>query len=367
MVYVRGFFTCFFLWASFNVGIASERIKDIASIAGVRSNQLVGYGLVVGLDGTGDKSGQFFTDQSFNTMLNRLGIAVPPGTKMDSKNIAAVIVTAELPAFVKQGYTLDVTVSSIGSAKSLRGGTLLMTPLKGSDGSVYAMAQGNLLVGGFGAQGQGGSVTKNVPSTGRIPGGGMVERSVVNPFYESDHVIFNLHRPDFTTAKHITLAINEVMGPNTAQPMDAASIKVKAPKKPGSRVSYVSVVENIKIKSGKAAAKVIVNARNGTVVIGQHVQVESAAVTHGNLTVTITEEPLVSQPEALSSGETVTTPESKVEVEEEVNATFIFGPGVSLNEIVNAVNAVGATPNDLASILEALKQVGALKGELIII
>lgn len=347
---------------------ALERIKDIASIAGVRSNQLVGYGLVVGLNGTGDKAGQTFTDQSFATMLTRLGITIPPGTKMDSKNIAAVIVTADIDAFAKPGHRIDVTVSSIGSAKSLRGGALLLTPLKGINGKVYAIAQGNLIVGGLGVSGKDGSkITRNVPSVGRVPGGATVEKAIKNPFNSGETITFNVHRPDFTTTKRLARRINEIMGPETAEPVDAVSVKVKAPMQPAKRVEFVSVLENIKMKSGRAAAKVIVNARRGTVVIGQDVEVDPVAVSHGNLTVTISEEPNVSQPGALSGGETVVTADSKVEVEQDVNSAFIFGPGTSLDDIVKAVNSVGATPGDLAAILEAMKQVGALKAELIVI
>ncbi len=346
----------------------AERIKDMAQLAGVRDNSLVGYGLVVGLDGTGDKSGQSFTEQSFRNMLTQLGINVPPGLKVDSKNIAAVMVTTQLKPFKKPGQKVDVTVSSIGSAKSLRGGTLIMTPMKGIDGRVYAIAQGNIVVGGFGAQGgDGSSVTVNIPSVGRIPSGGTVERMVHSPFTETKDLIYNLHSPDFTSAKRLADAINNTMGPDVARPLDGSSVVVRAPKKPGQRVNYVAVLENIQMTPGEAAAKIIVNSRTGTIVIGQHVRVSPAAVTHGSLTVTISENPTVSQPNPLSTGTTTVVPSSKVEISQQKNRAFVFAPGASLKDIVKAVNAVGAAPSDLVAILEALKQVGALKAELIII
>lgn len=346
----------------------AERIKDIAQLAGVRDNQLVGYGLVVGLDGTGDKSGVRFTEQSFRNMLLRLGINVPAGAKLDSKNIAAVVVTATLPPFMKPGQKIDVTVSSISTAKSLRGGTLLMTPLKGADNKVYSIAQGNLVVGGFGVSGSDGSkITVNVPSVGRIPNGATVERMVPSPITSRKDLIYNLHSPDFTTAKRLATSINKVMGPNTAIALDAASVRIVAPKALSQRVSYVSMVENIEFTPAAAPAKIIVNSRTGTVVIGQLVRVSAAAVSHGNLTVTISESPAVSQPNALATGSTVVTPQSDIKVQEEKNRAFVFGPGASLRQIVKLVNAVGAAPGDLVAILEALKQVGALHAELIVI
>jgi flagellar P-ring protein precursor FlgI len=346
----------------------SDRIKDVATLAGVRINQLVGYGLVVGLDGTGDKTGTKFTEQSFRNMLTQLGINIPPGTKLSSKNIAAVMVTAELRSFMKKGQMIDVNVSSIGDAKSLRGGTLLMTPLKGVDGRVYAISQGNLIVAGFGVQGSDGSkITVNVPSGGRIPNGATIERNIPNPFAKSRNLIYNLHSPDFTTARNMADAINELMGPGTAKPIDAASVQVSAPKKMSQRVDYVSVLENIKFKIGARSAKIIVNARTGTVVIGQHVRVTPAAVSHGNLIVTISENPVVSQPNPLSLGQTVVAPNTQINVQAQTNRAFVFAPGASLKEIVKAINAVGAAPGDLVAILEALKQVGALNARLIVI
>lgn len=349
--------------------LRAERIKDVSSLAGVRTNQLIGYGLVVGLDGTGDRIQQSaFTKQSFTNMLTQLGINIPPGVQFESQNIAAVMVTADLPSFTKRGQRIDVTVSSIGTAKSLRGGTLLMTPLKGIDGAVYGLAQGNLIVGGFGAQGSDGSrVTVNVPSVGRIPSGGTVERNVQSPLQAGDHIVFNLKNPDFTTAKRMAGAINTMMGPGTAKALDSVSIEVIAPKSKTHRVQYISVLENIELQPGAAAAKIIVNSRTGTIVIGQHVRVSPAAVSHGNLTVTISETPTVSQPNPLAEGETTVVPSSTVSIEQEKSRAFVFAPGASLRDIVKAVNAVGAAPGDLVAILEALKQVGALHAELIVI
>ncbi|SDS67116.1 flagellar P-ring protein precursor FlgI [Halopseudomonas xinjiangensis] len=347
----------------------AERLKDIASIAGVRSNQLIGYGLVVGLDGSGDQTSQTpFTAQTFNNMLTQFGITVPPGTRIQTKNVAAVAVHADLPPFSRPGQTIDITVSSLGNAKSLRGGSLLMSPLKGIDGQVYAIAQGNLVVGGFGAEGADGSrITVNVPSVGRIPGGATVERAVTSPFASGDSLTFNLNRPDFTTAKRVVDQINDTFGPGVAQALDGGSIRVRAPLDPNQRVDYLSMVENLQIEQGNAAAKVIINSRTGTIVIGQDVRVQPAAVTHGGLTVTITENPQVSQPNAFSAGQTVVTPSSQINIEEGDSRMFVFNPGVSLDEIVRAVNQVGAAPGDLMAILEALKQAGALNADLVII
>lgn len=346
----------------------AERIKDMTSISGVRSNQLIGYGLIVGLNGTGDKSGTTFTEQSFRNMLVQLGINIPPGTKLNSKNIAAVMVTATLRSFMKQGQTIDVNISSIGDSKGLRGGTLLMTPLKGIDGQVYAMAQGNIIVGGLGVTGKDGtSVTINVPSGGRIPGGATIERAVANPFSKSKYFVFNLNAPDFTTARRLADSINETMGEGTAFAQDANSVKVMSPKKASDKVAFISVVENIEFKPGIVPARIIVNSRTGTVVIGRKVMVGPAAVSHGNLVVTISENPYVSQPGPLSAGVTTAVPNAQIDVKEESKRAFIFAPGSSLRNIVKAINAVGAGPGELVSILEALKQVGALNARLIII
>ncbi len=346
----------------------AERIKDLASIAGVRTNQLVGYGLVVGLDGTGDQTSQApFTVQSIRAMLAAQGVTIS-ANNLQLKNVAAVMVTAELPPFAKPGQAIDVTVSSLGNAKSLRGGTLLMTPLKGADGEIYAMAQGSLLVSGFGVSGADGSrITVNVPSSGTIPGGATVERAVASPFALGDSLVFNLHSPDFTTAKRMAEVINETMGPGTAAALDAVSVQVRAPADPDQRVSYVAYLENLTVEPGEAAAKVIVNSRTGTVVIGSEVKVTAAAVTHGSLTVTISESANVSQPAPFSQGQTVVTADSAIEVQQEKRPMFLFGPGTSLQDIVNAVNKVGAAPSDVVAILEALKRAGALRAELIVI
>lgn len=347
----------------------AERIKDLASIAGVRSNQLVGYGIVVGLDGTGDQTSQTpFTTQSILSMLAQFGVTLPPGTSPQLKNVAAVSIHADLPAFAKPGQAIDVTVSSLGNAKSLRGGSLLMAPLKGADGKVYAVAQGNLIVGGLGVSGSDGSkITVNIPSVGRIPGGAMIERSAPTKFGEEQYVVLNLHRPDFTTARRVSEAINATLGMEAASPIDGSSIGVAAPRDFGQRVSFVSMVENLTLEPGVAPARVIVNSRTGTVVIGQHVRVTSAAVTHGSLTVTITERPVISQPAPLAAGTTVVAPAADIEIKEDSGRMFVFEPGVSLDEIVRAVNQVGAAPGDLVAILQALKEAGSLRAELLVI
>jgi len=351
-------------------GAQAERLKDVATIHGVRSNQLIGYGLVVGLNGSGDQTTQTpFTVQTFNNMLAQFGIKVPPGgTNTQLKNVAAVSIHAELPPFAKPGQTIDITVSSIGNAKSLRGGSLLMAPLKGVDGNVYAIAQGNLVVGGFDAGGADGSrITVNSPSAGRIPGGATVERPVPSGFNQGNTLTLDLNRPDFTTAKNIVDQINELLGPGVAQALDGGSIRVSAPLDPSQRVDYLSILENLEVEVGQAVAKVIINSRTGTIVIGQNVRVQPAAVTHGSLTVTISEDPQVSQPEAFSGGQTVVVPNSRVTAEQEAKPMFKFGPGTTLDEIVRAVNQVGAAPSDLMAILEALKQAGALQADLIVI
>ena len=351
-----------------SVPVQAERLKDLASIQGVRTNQLIGYGLVVGLNGSGDQTTQTpFTVQTFNNMLAQFGIKAPTGN-VQLKNVAAVSVHAELPPFAKPGQVIDITISSIGNAKSLRGGSLLMTPLKGIDGNVYAIAQGNLVVGGFDASGADGSrITVNVPSAGRIPGGATVERPVPSGFDQGNYLTLNLNRSDFTTAKNIVDQINGFLGPGVAQALDGGSIRVSAPLDPSQRVEYLSILENLEVEAGQAVAKVIINSRTGTIVIGQNVKVQPAAVTHGSLTVTISEDPIVSQPEAFAGGETVVVPRSRIGVDEAAGPMFKFGPGTNLDEIVRAVNEVGAAPSDLMAILEALKQAGALQADLIVI
>ena len=347
----------------------AERIKDLASVDGVRSNQLIGYGLVVGLDGTGDQTNQSpFTTQSFASMLSQLGITIPDGASFQLSNVAAVALHAELPPFAKPGQKIDITASSIANAESLRGGTLLMSPLKGIDGQVYAIAQGNLIVGGFGAEGADGSrITVNVPSVGRIPDGATVERAIDTQFGGNKELIFNLHAPDFTTAKRVADSINKLVGPGIAIPVDAASIKVQAPEDPAHRVDYLALLENVQVTPAEAAAKIIINSRTGTIVVGKHVRVAPVAVTHGSLTVTVRENSNISQPNALGGGETVVVPDSDITVEEEQGQMFNFAPGPTLDDIVRAVNEVGAAPGDLMAILEALKQAGALKAEIVVI
>jgi flagellar P-ring protein FlgI len=349
----------------------AERLKDIASIAGVRDNQLVGYGLVVGLDGTGDQTTQTpFTIQSFNNMLQQYGIIVPPGVRPQLKNVAAVAIHADLPAFAKTGQRIDITVSSLGNSKSLRGGSLLMSPLKAADGKIYAVAQGNLVVGGFGVSGSDGSkVTVNVPSVGRIPSGAIVEREVPNPFAKMDKVIFNLNRSDFTTAKHVVQAINNVLGPDSAHAVDAVSIQVLTPPTASQKVEFVSFLENIIVNPGKAPARIIINSRTGTIVITDEVRVKRAAVAHGNLVVSVTADPIVSQPGGAfnRAGTTAVVGRDRIDVEQEDARMFLFRPGISLRDLVDAVNRVGAAPGDLVAMLEALKQSGSLSAELIVI
>nr|WP_241504073.1 flagellar basal body P-ring protein FlgI [Pelagibaculum spongiae] len=349
--------------------VQADRLKDMADIAGVRSNQLIGYGLVVGLDGTGDQTSQAgFTLQSFKTMLSQFGIQVPAGMSVQLKNVAAVAIQAELPAFAKPGQSIDITVSSIGNAKSLRGGSLLLTPLRGADSEIYAMSQGNLVVGGLGVNGNDGSrISINIPSAGRIPNGATVERMVKNPFGEGDSIVFNLKRSDFTTARRLADVINEFIGSQTARPLDATSIRVSAPRDPSQRVMYVSVLENLEVQPAEEVAKVIVNSRTGTIVIGRHVSLSPAAITHGSLTVTIAENPKVSQPNPLSQGETIVVPDSEISVAQQDSKMFLFEPGASLSDLVSAVNRVGASPGDLMAILEALKQAGALRADLVVI
>jgi len=349
---------------------SAERIKDIASVAGVRDNPLLGYGLVVGLDGTGDQTGQVaFTEQSLRTMLLQFGITVPPDTTIKPKNVAAVSVHAVIPPFSKPGQKLDITASSLGNSTSLRGGTLLMTPLRGADGEVYAVAQGNIIVNGVSAQGEDGTnVTVNIPSVGRIPGGATIERSVQNDFLATDTIMLNLHTPDFTTARKVADAINQSLDANFAEALDAVSVVVKAPADSASRVGFLSHLELLEVEPEAASAQVIINARTGTIVIGNHVSVMPAAVSHGGITVTIKENINVDQPNALAEGETAVTPETEVDVDTGGPTNLItLARGVTLQEVVKALNRVGASTNDLISILEALKQVGALRAQLIVI
>lgn len=365
------FLALFIAFAASTPNATAERIKDLAMVEGARSNQLVGFGLVVGLDGTGDQVTQTpFTIQAARSMLQQFGVNLPPGVNPQTKNMASVIVTADLPPFAKPGQTLDVTVSSLGNAGSLRGGELLMTQLKAGNGDVYAVAQGGLVVSGFGAQGTDGSkVVVNTQAAGRIPNGAIVEREVANVMQSGDAVItFLLHESDFTTARNMASAVNNIMGPGSARAVDGVSVEVLAPREPEAKVSYLAELENIEVTKASAPAKVIVNARSGTIVIGSEVMVKTAAVAHGNLTVTIDESFVISQPGPFANtAETVVLPQTDIDVENEDVRMFVMDGGVSLQEIVTAVNRVGAAPGDLIAILEALQQAGALSAQLIVI
>ncbi|MBB3117759.1 flagellar basal body P-ring protein FlgI [Pseudoduganella violacea] len=349
-------------------GAQAERLKDLASIAGVRQNQLLGYGLVVGLDGSGDQTTQTpFTVQSVASMLQQMGVALPPGTNLQLKNVAAVMVTTSLPAFAQPGQLLDVTVSSMGNAKSLRGGTLLMTPLKGADGQVYGMAQGNVLVGGVGAQAGGSSVVVNHLSVGRISGGATVERAVPTSLGQDNMIRLELNTTDFATASRVVQAINDKYGSGIAYALDGRVIRVQAPSSSDLRVAFIGTLESLDVKPAQGAAKVIMNARTGSVVMNQAVTLETCAISHGNLTVSVSSEPQVSQPNPLSGGQTVVTQTSQVDVKKDGGKVLMLKGGASLAEVVKALNAIGASPQDLLAILQAMKAAGSLRAELEII
>jgi len=356
---------------TYTASVQADRIKDLAAVAGMRDNQLVGYGLIVGLDGSGDKVNQvFYTEQSLKNMLSQLGVVVPDGIRLKPKNVAAVMVHAKLPPFIKKGQKIDVTVSSVGNAKSLRGGTLLMAPLKGIDGKVYAIAQGDLVVGGLGVEGaDGSSVTINIPSVGRIPNGAIVEKPIMNSVGNDGTFTLNLYTADFTTSSRMSDAINTQFGIGTAKALDPVSVEVVSPRDRAQRVEFMSMVENLTLQPGEVSARVVINSRTGTVVISNMVRVTPAAVSHGSLVVTITEDELVSQPFApFSSGATTeVVQDSQIDVDVDQMRMFVIEPDVDLHDIVRAVNEVGAAPGDLVAILEALKEAGALRAELIVI
>jgi flagellar P-ring protein precursor FlgI len=347
---------------------SAERIKDLASVQGVRHNQLIGYGLVVGLDGSGDQTTQTpFTVQSIINMLSNLGVTLPPGTSLQLKNVAAVMVTANLPPFARMGQQIDVTVSSMGNAKSLRGGTLLMAPLKGADGNIYAVAQGNVLVGGAGASAGGSKVQINHLSVGRIAGGATVERAVPTPLGEGEFVYLELNSTDFGTAQRMVEAINHNFGASPASAEDGRRIRVLAPTDPDRRVAFLGRLENIELQPQQTAARVIVNGRTGSVVMNRTVALDTCAVAHGGLSVTVSSEPLVSQPAPLSGGQTVVTERADIQIAQQGGSLMTLKAGASLAEVVKALNAIGATPLDLIAILQAMKAAGALRAELEII
>ncbi len=362
----------------------SARIKDIATLAGVRQNQLIGYGLVVGLDGTGDKANQApFTDQSFQNMLLEFGIRLPVGKNSQLKNVAAVAISATLPPFARIGQKLDLTILSLGNATSLRGGSLLLAPLRGADGRVYAMAQGSVVISGFGAQGSDGSkVTVNSTSSGTIPNGATVENTIDSPFVKDGAITLELVQPDFTTAMRIEHAINTNFHGRVAKAIDAGAVTIRVDGMQGFKGDYgpvnddieksryvplIARIENIQLNPAEIGARVIVNSRTGTIVIGSNVTISPVAVTHGNLSVVVVERPYVSQPNAFASGHTVKGKASDINVNQQQNRTFLFAPGPTLNEVVDAVNTVGAAPGDLISILEAIKAAGALNADLTVI
>ncbi len=355
----------------------ADRIKDIASVAAVRSNQIIGYGLVVGLQGTGDGADVSFTAQSMKAMLSRLGVSIEgplsdfeqggSGGKIDIKNVAAVMITAELPGLAKPGQKIDINVSAIGKATSLRGGNLLLTSLRGVDGEIYALAQGALTATGVEENAAGTKVSIGVPTSARIPGGAQVEREVDTPLDKSDHVVFNLRETDFTTATAMVQAINKQFGGDVARAIDGMSVAVRAPEDASQRIGFISMIENMDIVPGEPPARVVVNARTGTVVISRNVRVDAAAVTHGTISVSVTATNEVSQPLPLAGGQTVPVQNAAVNVTEAKNPMFLFKPGVDLRQIVDAINQVGATPSALIAILEALKSSGSLRADLIVI
>lgn len=355
------------LWA----GTAqAARIKDLAGVQGVRSNQLTGYGLVVGLDGSGDQSSQMpYTSQSLANYLQQMGISLPPGIQVQPKNVAAVLVTASLPAFARQGQMVDVTVSSVGNAKSLRGGTLITTPLRGVDGQIYALAQGNLLVGGAGASAGGSKVQVNHLSAGRIPQGAQVEREVPSPFLQGDSIDLGLNAADFQTAHRVAIAINNAKGAGTARALDGRLVRVRAPQDPDARVAFLADIEELSLELSSPNAKVIVNSRTGSIVMNQNVSLGACAVAHGNLSITINSTPVISQPNSFAPGsaQTVVTEKADIQLNQTGGQLIAMQAAPQLSDVVKALNAMGATPMDLVAILQALKAAGSLNAELEVI
>lgn len=346
----------------------AARIKELASVQGVRSNPLVGYGLVVGLDGTGDQTTSTpFTAQSIAAMLQQMGVTVPAGASMQLKNVAAVLVTAQLPPFAQPGQTLDVNVSSLGNAKSLRGGTLIATPLKGADGQIYALAQGNLIVGGAGASAAGSKVQINHLSAGRVPEGATVERAVPTPLNQGEYLQLDLNANDYGTAREVVKAINGKMGEGIAQAMDGRVIRVRMPTSPDARVAFMADIENLAVDRAAPAARVVINARTGSIVVNQAVTLSPCAVAHGSLSVTISSTPVVSQPGPLSGGQTVARDKADITINQQPGSLIQMPAGTQLVDVVKALNSLGATPQDLLAILQAIKAAGALNAELEVI
>ncbi|TOH89943.1 flagellar biosynthesis protein FlgI [Vibrio parahaemolyticus] len=370
---INTFFSSFLLALTLGLPVTSQAeveipIMDLVDVRGIRENQLVGYGLVVGLAGQGDRNQVKFTSQSITNMLRQFGVQIDDSMDPKLRNVASVSVTASVDPMAGPGQTLDVVVSSIGDAKSLRGGTLLLTPLRGIDGEVYAIAQGSVVVGGLSAEGKSGSkVEVNTPTAGRVPNGATLEREIKTDFNQRDEITLNLRKPSFTTAKNIAREINNTFGPNVAVAINKARVDMRAPKDTQQRVIMMSMLEEMSVVEGRKPARIVFNSRTGTVVIGKNVKVGEAAVSHGNLTVRISESEKVSQPNAFADGETKVVNQTDIDVNEELAQMVIWPPGTELNTIVDAVNSLGATPTDLMSILQALNEAGALNAELVVI
>ncbi|EGR0402487.1 flagellar basal body P-ring protein FlgI [Vibrio parahaemolyticus] len=370
---INTFFSSFLLALTLGLPATSQAeveipIMDLVDVRGIRENQLVGYGLVVGLAGQGDRNQVKFTSQSITNMLRQFGVQIDDSMDPKLRNVASVSVTASVDPMAGPGQTLDVVVSSIGDAKSLRGGTLLLTPLRGIDGEVYAIAQGSVVVGGLSAEGKSGSkVEVNTPTAGRVPNGATLEREIKTDFNQRDEITLNLRKPSFTTAKNIAREINNTFGPNVAVVINKARVDMRAPKDTQQRVIMMSMLEEMSVVEGRKPARIVFNSRTGTVVIGKNVKVGEAAVSHGNLTVRISESEKVSQPNAFADGETKVVNQTDIDVNEELAQMVIWPPGTELNTIVDAVNSLGATPTDLMSILQALNEAGALNAELVVI